>query len=70
MKLTAYDYDNQKWIEGESARPILIEQYKQELEILNSDEAESYVKCFQFPVSVETAKSLVMKSIKELEDMK
>jgi|GWRWMinimDraft_5_1066013.scaffolds.fasta_scaffold115744_1 hypothetical protein len=70
MKLTAYDYNAQKWIEGEEARPILLKQYHEDLEILHSDKAERPVKSFVFPCTVDMAKKLTRDCIQELEEMK
>lgn len=34
MKLIAYDYDKQEWVEGEPARRLLVEQITEEIESL------------------------------------
>jgi len=38
----AYDYESQKWVSGEKALHLLIEQVKAELAILASDRAGEY----------------------------
>lgn len=41
--LTAFDYDKQEWVEGEAAKPILIAQLKESLEILYSGRGAEYI---------------------------
>lgn len=42
-ELVAYDYREQKWIQGEAARPLRIQQINETLAILRSPEAEHYL---------------------------
>lgn len=70
MKLTAYDYETQRWVKGKEAYPYLLKQYQNELILLNSHKAQKYVDSFTFPCTIEKAKSLVIRSIKELEKIK
>jgi hypothetical protein len=41
---TAYDYDNQCWVEGNDAKILKRQQYSQELELLEGPSGEDYIK--------------------------
>lgn len=42
MKLTAYDYDRQVWVEGEAARALLIAQLQSERALLQSPKGPQF----------------------------
>jgi hypothetical protein len=43
MKTVAYDYDNQRWIEGDNATALRRTQLLDELDLLNSPRGAEYV---------------------------
>lgn len=42
--MTAYDYKNQCWIEGEPARDLLLSQLRDEIALLLSQDGKAYAK--------------------------
>lgn len=42
-KLVAYDYEAQRWVEGETARALLVAQAEETLAVLDGPEGERYV---------------------------
>jgi hypothetical protein len=41
-KMTTYDYENQRWITGPEAQRLCKRQLRDELELLRSEEGDSY----------------------------
>lgn len=41
--MTAYDYANQRWVEGEEAKALRIGQLKQDLELLESPKGQDFL---------------------------
>jgi len=66
-KLMAFDYKTKQWVDGEDARLILIDQVNEEIEILESDKCDEYVKSFQFKCDIDFKLKLANKSLFELQ---
>jgi hypothetical protein len=42
--MNAYDYTNQRWIEGEPARQLLLSQLRDEIALLHSPDGDNYAR--------------------------
>lgn len=56
--MKAYDYDAQKWIEGEPAKALRLTQIKAELTLVRSDKGRDYCKMIGVPSASEYAAAL------------
>lgn len=66
----AFDYDRQEWVEGEAAKPLLIAQIRETLEILWSGRGAQYLvntyKRGERVVTVAEAIAISEKRLREL----
>lgn len=56
--MNAYDYNAQRWIEGEPAKALRIKQITDELALVRSDKGRVYCKMIGVPSISEYIKSL------------
>ena len=47
--MTAYDYENQRWVTGEPARQVRRKQLEAEIAALEADTAEKYLRFIGYP---------------------
>jgi hypothetical protein len=64
VELVAFDYERQEWVEGEAARPLLIEQLTKEQVLLRGPRAKEFAGR---GLSVPAALALCESRLKELQ---
>lgn len=56
--MTAYDYDGQRWVHGDRARRLRLDQVESEIALLSSHNAHAYARSIGLPSITQALASL------------